>query len=406
MSNRNNDVFQVLPTRGNQTLATSGSTVDALLPGQLGVFDANTGLAFGTAVPAGTKAITLAVGVGNGSVLSDIRTSAGQFIQTKGITDLTFKPHTAGRPMVVTVGSFKAECDTEYGVRVEFRNAKINRIQGFNQFSKAYMVKTPCCDDCAGGCGSLDANVLTQLFITSINADEANLVLAQAVARQALVAATHGTSVDYAAGAVMTAADVAALIEFNKTALEANQVFADFQLVSQPLAIGNYCSINLHYYKLLETVLIVSLIEGFGCSGATTVNQYPVFEEGSGINIQQKEYHASGWAGSGPYKLSQVTGMGYENINYLSVKGTTYDQFIVQYNQTSESGWQEYSNVLSTVIAIPEADTVTRQAVATVFNSFLSGLGFDSLIDDAAAASTNAAVVEPEVSSTATDGIA
>jgi len=406
MSNRNNDVFQVLPTKGNQALAATGSTVDSLLPGQLGVFDASTGLAYATAVPAGTKAITLAVGVGNGSVLTDIRTSAGQFIQTKGITDLTFKPHTAGRPMKVTVGGFKAECDTEYGVRVEFRNAKINRIQGFNQFSKAYMVTTPCCDDCAGGCGSLDANVLTQLFIASINADEANLVLAQAVARQALVAATHGTSVDYAAGAVMTAADVAALIVFNKTALEANQVFADFQLVSQPLAIGNYCSINLHYYKLLETVLIVSLIEGFGCSGATTVNQYPVFEEGSGINIQQKEYHASGWAGSGPYKLSQVTGMGYENINYLSVKGTTYDQFIVQYNQTSESGWQEYSNVLSTVIAIPEADTVTRQAVATVFNSFLSGLGFDSLVDDAAAASTNAAVVEPEVTSTATDGIA
>ena len=406
MSNRNNDVFQVLPTKGNQALATSGSTVDALLPGQLGVFDANTGLAYGTAVPAGTKAITLAVGVGSGSVLSDIRTSAGQFIQTKGITDLTFKPHTAGQPMKVTVGSFKAECDTEYGVRVEFRNAKINRIQGFNQFSKAYMVTTPCCDDCATGCGSLDANVLTQLFIASINADEANLVLAQAVARQALVAATHGTAADYAAGDVITDADVAALVNFNLTALDANKVFADFQLVSQPLAIGNYCSINLHYYKLLETVLIVSLIEGFGCSGATTVNQYPVFEEGSGINIQQKEYHASGWAGSGPYKLSQVTGMGYENINYLSVKGTTYDQFIVQYNQTSESGWQEYSNVLSTVIAIPEADTVTRQAVATVFNSFLSGLGFDSLVDDAAAASTNAAVVEPEVSSTATDGIA
>jgi len=406
MSNRNNDVFQVLPTKGNQALAATGSTVDSLLPGQLGVFDASTGLAYATAVPAGTKAITLAVGVGNGSVLTDIRTSAGQFIQTKGITDLTFKPHTAGRPMKVTVGSFKAECDTEYGVRVEFRNAKINRIQGFNQFSKAYMVTTPCCDDCAGGCGSLDANVLTQLFVANINADESGLVLAQAVARQALVAATHGTASDYAAGDVLTDADVAALVNFNLTAVDADKVFADFQLVSQPLAIGNYCSINLHYYKLLETVLVVSLIEGFGCSGATTINQYPVFEEGSGVNIQQKEYHASGWAGSGPYKLSQVTGMGYENINYLSVKGTTYDQFIVQYNQTSESGWQEYSNVLSTVIAIPEADTVTRQAVATIFNSFLSSLGFESLIDDAAAASTNAAVVEPEVTSAATDGIA
>jgi hypothetical protein len=98
--------------------------------------------------------------------------------------------------------------------------------------------------------------------------------------------------------------------------------------------------------------------------------------------------------------------MGYENINYLSVKGTTYDQFIVQYNQTSESGWLEYSNVLSTVVAIPEADTVTRQAVATMFNSFLSGLGFETLVDDAAAASTNPAVIEPEVTSATNDGIA
>lgn len=405
MSNRNNDVFQVLPTSGNQALAANGTTVDALLPGQLGVFDALTGLAYATAVPAGTKALTLAVGIGNGT-LSDIRTSAGQFIQTAGITDLTFQPHTAGQPMKVTVGSFKAEADTEYGVRIEFRNAKINRIQGYNQFSKAFLVKTPCATDCATGCDSLDANVLTQLFVANINADVSKLVLAQPVARQPLTIATHGTSANYATGAVMTDADVARLIVFNSTALPAAQVFADFQLVSQPLAIGTYCSINLHYYKLLETVLIVSLIEGFGCSGATTINQYPVYEEGSGVNVQQKEYHASGWAGSGPYKLSQVTGMGYENIQYLSVKGTTYDQFIVQYNQTSEAGWQEYSNNLSTVIAIPEADTVTRQAVATIFNSFLSSRGFDSLIDDAAAASTNPAVVEPEVTSAATDGIA
>jgi hypothetical protein len=58
------------------------------------------------------------------------------------------------------------------------------------------------------------------------------------------------------------------------------------------------------------------------------------------------------------------------------------------------------------VIAIPEADTVTRQAVATIFNSFLSAQGFESLIDDAAAASTNPAIVEPVVTSVATDGIA
>jgi hypothetical protein len=274
--------------------------------------------------------------------------------------------------MKVTVGNFKAECDTEYGVRVEFRNAKINRIQGYNQFSKAYMVKTPCCDDCAEGCGSLDANVLTQLFIANINADEAGLVTAQAVARQPLTTATHGTSVNYATGAVMTAADVAQLIVFNSTAVPAALVFADFQLVSQPLSIGSFCQVNLHYYKLLETVLIVSLIEGFGCSGATTVNTYPTYAEGTGINIQQKEYHASGWAGSGPYKLSQVTGTAYGNIVYLADKNTNYDQVILEYNQTSESGWQEYSNPLSTVFAFPCDDCELDETITDLLRAFIT----------------------------------
>ena len=408
MSNRNNDVFQVLVTSGNSALASSGTTLDGLAVGQLGAFDPETGLAFGATAPATTRNILLAVGVdktGSGT-LEDIRTSAGQYIQTKGITDFTFKPHSAGQAMKVTVGSYKADAETEYGIRVEFRNAKINRIQGFNQFSKAFLVKTPATTDCTTGCGSLDANILTQLFIANINADKSKLVLAQAVARQALTIADHGTSANYAEGAIVSAADVEQLIVFNSTAVAADQVFADFQLVSQPLAIGSYCSINLHYYKLLETVLIVSLIEGFGGSGATTINQYPVYEEGSGVNIQQKEYHASGWAGSGPYKLSQVTGMDYGNIQYLASKTGKYDQFILQYNQTSESGWQEYSNNLSTVIAIPEASTVTRQAVATFFDSFLTTFGFETLVNDAAAASTDPAVVEAVVNDVTTDGIA
>jgi len=72
----------------------------------------------------------------------------------------------------------------------------------------------------------------------------------------------------------------------------------------------------------------------------------------------------------------------------------------------SDSGWKEYKNNMTTILAIPEADTVTRNAVATIFNSFLSTSGFDSLVDDAAAASTNPAVVEPVVTNTNTDGIA
>lgn len=373
MSNRNNDVFRVLPVTNCELLEPGlGTTVESLSPGQLGAFDAATNLAIDQFTNPMPKEIFFALAYQTESGAIDYRTSAGQVIQRQGVVGYTTKLCTQGSPMKVTVGNFKAECDTEYGVRVEFRNAKINRIQGYNQFSKAYMVKTPCCDDCTEGCGSLDANVLTQLFVANINADQSGLVLAQPVARQALTTATHGTSVNYATGDGMTDADVAQLIVFNSTALPAAQVFADFQLVSQPLSIGSFCQVNLHYYKLLETVLIVSLIEGFGCSGATTVNEYPTYAEGTGINIQQKEYHASGWAGSGPYKLSQVTGTAKGNIVYLADKNTNYDQIILEHNQTSESGWQEYNNTMSTVFAYPCDDCNLADSITRLLDAFIT----------------------------------
>jgi hypothetical protein len=373
MSNRNNDVFRVLPVSGDYCdLLEPESQVEDLAIGQLGAFDAATNLAVDHTTNPMPKEIFFALAYQTPSGAIDYRTSAGQVIQRQGVVGYTTKKCSEGAPMKVTVGNFRAECDTEYGVRVEFRNAKINRIQGYNQFSKAYMVTTPCCDDCAEGCGSLDANVLTQLFIANINADESGLVFAQAVARQPITTTTHGTSINYGTGDVMTDADVAQLIVFNSTAAPVDQVFADFQLVSQPLSIGSFCQVNLHYYKLLETVLIVSLIEGFGCSGATTINEYPVYAEGTGINIQQKEYHASGWAGSGPYKLSQVTGTAYGNIVYLADKNKNYNQLILEHNQTSESGWQEYMNPMSTIFAY-DCNKCGTDAVEKFLKAFITG---------------------------------
>lgn len=371
MSNRNNDVFRVLPVT-DCDLLPAGDAIEDLNIGQLGAFDAATNLAIDSTTNPMPKEIFFALAYTTDAGNIDYRFSAGQMIQRQGVVGFTEKLCSTGSPMKVTVGNFKAECDTEYGIRVEFRNAKINRIQGYNQFSKAYMVTTPCCDDCTEGCGSLDANILTQLFIANINADISGLVFAQPVARQPLTIATHGVSQNYSTGQVMLLADVADLIVFNSTAVPAALVFADFQLVSQPLSIGSFCQVNLHYYKLLETVLIVSLIEGFGCSGATTVNQYPTYAEGTGINIQQKEYHASGWAGSGPYKLSGVTGTPYGNIVYLADKNTNYDQVILEYNQTSESGWMEYSNPLSTVFAFPCDDCDLDDTITDLLNAFIT----------------------------------
>lgn len=408
MSNRNNDVYSVLVTAGNSAILTKGSVVEDLTPGQVGFFDANLNVSIDATTTALPRNFYIAVGIdrtGSGD-LEDIRTSAGQIIQRKNVSDITYRPHTAGQPMIVNVGSYNAECDTDYGIRVEFRNSKIYRIQGYNQFSKSYVVRTGCCDDCGAGCGTYDANYLSLLFAAEVARDEAKLLIAQIVARQAVTIATHGTSANYAQGAVMTQADVEALITFNLTAADADKVYTDLKLTSVPLSLNAFCQVNLNYHKLLETTLLVSLVEGFNCSGSTVISQYPAFAEGTSDNVMQKEYHASGWQKSGPYKLSEVTGTAKGDIEFLTVKGTNYDQFIMQYTQTSESGWLEYENTLSTILAVPATETVTRNSVATMLNVLFTGLQFDTLVDEAAAASVNPAVVEAQPTTANLDGVA
>jgi hypothetical protein len=373
MSNRNNDVFRVLPVTNCELLAPGeGVSLENLAVGQLGAFDAETNLAIDKFTNPMPKNIFFALAYLNDKGNVDYRTSAGQVIQRAEVVGYTVKTCTEGSPMKITISNFKANCDTEYGIRVEFRNSRISRIQGFNQFSKAYMVKTPCCEDCNNDCGTIDANELSKLLVDGINKDQAELVEAVFVAGKALTIATHGTSANYNAGDVITLADVEALITFNATAADADKVYADVQLVSKPLKIGNYCQVNLGYHKLLETVLIVSLIEGFNCSGATIVNEYPVFAEGTGANLMQKEYHASGWAGSGPYKLSPVTGTAKGDIVYLTNKNTNYDQVILEHNQTSESGWQEYKNTMSTIFAYPCDDCTLGDSIVDFLKAYIN----------------------------------
>jgi hypothetical protein len=405
MSNRNNDVFQVLVTKGNLALLAAGSGPEALAVGQLGLFDANTHLSVTATVP---REYYFALGIdpAGGTTMSDIRTSAGQLIQSKNIFNKSFKGHTAGQPKIVKVQGYTAECDKDYGIRVEYRNAKIYRIQGFNQFSQAFVVRTPCCDDCAEGCDSLDSNILTQLLVAEVNRSSQGRLVAQAVARQAIVAATVGTSVDYALGAAISDADIQVLIDWNADDTNTTKYYTDFTLTSVPIKITDKNVVSLGYYTFLQTDIIVSRIEGFGCAGGSSViTQELAQEEGSGLSIQHKEYHASGWNGSGPYVLSEITGTA-KYIPTLAVPTGTYDQFILEYNQKSESGWLEYENPLSTIFAVPEADTVTRNSLATVLDVLTAPGGFEALADDAAAASTNPAVVEPVVTDVTKDGIA
>jgi len=104
---RDNDVFQVLVTKGNQAILAKGKKVEELAPDQIGIFDANTTLSVDGTTP--VKEFFIAVGVdkdGDG-VVDSINQSAGQTIQTRGIGAYSFRPHTPGKPMVVEISDFK-----------------------------------------------------------------------------------------------------------------------------------------------------------------------------------------------------------------------------------------------------------------------------------------------------------
>lgn len=402
---RNNDVFQVLVTKDNQALAVAGTSVADLSPGQIGVFDFNSNLAVDGS--AQVRNFYLAVGLdtdGDG-VTDDIAKSAGSHIQNRNIRYYSFKPHSAGQPLQVALTGYTADCETEYGIKLELRNQEIYRTQGYNQFTKTYSIVTSCCDGCDPTCPSGDANEITKQLKENINNDPTGLVIAEATARQALVAATHGTSVDYAAGDVMIDADVDALMVFNAAQADpSTYVYTDLLITTVTQKIHAFCDVNLMYFYPRETFANVTKIAGFKCNGTVETVQELAFEEGSGYDIKQQEYFAKGWTES-PYRVSTLNGVA-DYKTYNAVATEKYDVFALTYDQFSVGAWLEYLNNEATIIAVPEADTVTRDALAGVLDLLLEGHGFDPLADDAAASDVDPEVVEQVIDKTVdTDGI-
>jgi len=316
MANVNNDVFSVLVTLGNATVLAAGNPVSALAVGQIGVFNQNTGLSISAATSPQPKEIFIAVGVdetGSGT-LEDLRTSAGQLIQKAGLTGYSFKAHSAGQPEIQLVAGYGAKCDTDYAVTIELRNSRIYGIQGFNSFTNTYAVRTGCCDDCTDDCNSYDANKLTVAMVAEINLG--GKVIATAVARQEILSATvTALSGDLAAGDEVSEEDMDAIIAYNATQADiADRFFTDFTIQSKPITIPAWNQVNLGFHKFLETKMIVSLVDGFGCGGTVTTTQELAYAQGTALNIQAKEYMASAWAGAGPYVLSETTGTSNSSV--------------------------------------------------------------------------------------------
>jgi hypothetical protein len=397
---RNNDVFQVLVTKDNANVLPAGQRLGNLVPGQIGVFNYDTNISIDGTVP--TRNFYLAVATDD-----DVIKSSGSHIQNKNIQFYSYRSYTPGQAMVVVLRDYTADCETEYGIKLELRNQEIYRSQGYNQFTKSYTMVTGCCDGCAPTCPSGDANEITRQLVINITNDPLGLVTADAIARQAITILTHGTSVDYVTGDVVSAADLDAIMAYNALQADpADYIYTDLQITTVTQAVNKFCSINLKYFYPRETIIIPSKIEGFKCNGTLEVTQQAAFEEGAGYDIQQREYEASGWK-QGHYRLSTLNGVA-NDIEYNALKTGKYDQIALTYDQFSIGAWLEYYNNQATCIAIPTVDTATRDTLLTVLDALLTPSGFNALADDAAASIVDVNTVErtTDIDDVNLDGIA
>lgn len=373
-----NPVFQVLVTSGNQAPLAAGSRVDALAIGQIGVFNYHTGLSLGAASIVGdTRDIFLAVGIdplATGS-LADINKSAGQVIQVRNAKSLTMKGYTIALPKIVDLTDLKANCESDYALKIEFRNQAIYSMQGYNGFTKTFAYRTGCCADSCSTCAEGDCNELALGLVQNINNDPDGLVTAQLI--------------DYTT--VGTGADAIVVAEGAEyTAWVANIANAGLclgiRLTSVATAINNYNGINLGYFNPRGTDIIVSLVDGFSCNGTLTTYQELRYQQGLGYDIQQLEYVAGGWNGKpGPYRVSTSTNMQRDGITYFASRSGTYTQLSLTYDQMSVGGWLEYLNNLETIVAIPCADTTTLTGLVAIldviFTQFAPSAGDAAILD-------------------------
>ena len=369
---RNNDVFQVLVTKGNQAVLAAGQEVTDLLPGQAGVFSFESNLSIDGTVP--TRNFYVAVGLdedGDG-VTDNIRKSAGSHIQTRNIAFYSYRPFEAGRPMILEFKDFKTKCGEQYGIAIEFRNQQIYRTQGYVQFKVNYVVEGVCCDGCSTGCESGDDNLVAKKLVDAINNDPKGFVKAE----------MFNTTTD----AVVTDYDafVAANLAVNTDSDPANDVKLGVRITSIPQKINKYMGIDTKYFHMRETFLVPSKLIGFECNGEFSVKQTAKVTQGLGYDIQYLEYLAGGWNGNpGPYRTYKVNGLA-KPITYVAETNTQYGILALTYDQFSIGGWLEYLNNEASIIAIPQADSVTRASLLGVIDKLAKLSNFDELADDAA----------------------
>ena len=376
----NNKVFQVLVTKGNQALAAKGSALDALAPGQLGFFDADSNVAVnGTETPL-PRSFYAAVGLGSGATASDVRFSAGQEIQTANILNYTYQQYETPVATVIDITDLKANCGTDYSLKVSVTSAEIMNVFGFRPFTKSYAVQTSCCEGCEP-CPSGSKAELGVKLVKKINEDTDAYFTAQLFSTALPVGGDPGvvSEVTDLDAYLADPANKDLNISIKITSKTGAVITGDN--IPQPLGFDG-AAIDMY------------LGSGFECAGTVTVTTRGKISEGRGHYVKEREYIAAGYNGnSSIYRTSGDFAEMWPQATLLADNAVNYDQFNLVYDHHSKAGWGDYLNDLNTLIAVPTTDTTTRGAIFTTLNALTARANMKPLavVNDAADAADETA---------------
>lgn len=354
----NEKVFQVLVPSGNQAIAAVGTDLNTLKEGQIGVFDNNTKLALDAATIVNSDKIFIAVGRG-----TSIDDSAGQNIPLEYLEAITFKKAQPAVNQVQLISGFtNIACDTDYTVRLEVRNGKIAQIQGTVGFYKSFSFRTSACP--VDGSKKGDVKDFVKKFYEAIKLDQSPENFYKVTVVDTAKANAEVTDIDAAADTVV------------------------FGILIESLPVGETVfagGINPTYYKDRQSIINISLVENLKENGVkvTTVTEAKSVE-GSGYDLHQQEYMAMGWKGN-IYRQSGLHGLEFQNgLEYHIEKRKVYSVFHLVYENKGYAGWGSYKHPLQTIIAIPEADTTTTDALVALFKGLEKGADQAEIILDEA----------------------
>lgn len=341
----NNRPFQVLASTGDQALLAKDKLPSELALGQLGVFDAQTGLSL-DASATNIKEAYIALGMNADAIL----TSTGDYITVKELkANLKQEPVSAVDKIIdVDLTNATVDCQTAYGVKVELRNEAVAKNFGYNQATRTYVTRTGCCEDCSG-CGTGDCVQFAVDMVKQINEDNySEVVTAELVDRTG------------ASPVVVLEADVATWVAANADAC------LSIRLTFGSTDMFEYCKVNLRYEYPRQTNAIVSFKAE--CTGVEIVTvQELVYAEGMGYDLAQMEDIAGGWNGNpGIYRQSELVGESIGSFTKTVDKTALYNIYTLSYNHVHDTGMQRFSNPMETYIGVPQTDTTTSAALENV----------------------------------------